>query len=130
MKTRIILKALTLTLMVILAGAYVYAGDMTVNINQPFKAGGKDYPAGRYKILADADGDHINLLSIDRKTDDEIQFKTRLSPRKGQWGEAAFDKVGNDLYLSEIYIVGMDGFFFQGAPGKHNHLVVQEEVVK
>jgi hypothetical protein len=38
-------------------------------------------------------------------------------------------KVGDDLYLTEIYIVGMDGFLFEGAPGKHKHLILQEEVL-
>lgn len=130
MKMQIISKALMLTLMVVLAGAFVYAGDLTVNIKQPFKAGGKDYPAGSYRILADDDGDHINLLNLDRKTDDAIRFSTRLSPREGQWGEVVFDKVENELYLTEIYIIGMDGFFFEGAPGKHKHLVVKEDVLE
>ena len=130
MKMQIILKTLMLALIVVLAGAYVYAGDLTVNIKEPFKASGKDYPAGRYRILADAESDHIDLLSLDRKTDDEIRFITRLSPREGKWGEVVFDKVENDLYLSEIYIVGMDGFFFQGAPGKHKHLVVKEDILR
>jgi hypothetical protein len=130
MKIQIISKALILALMAMLAGAYVYAGDLTVNIKEPFKAGGKDYPAGRYRILADDESDHINLLNLDGKTNDEIRFTTRLSERKGEWGEVIFDKDENDLYLTEIYIVGMDGFFFQGAPGKHKHMVVKEDVLK
>jgi hypothetical protein len=60
----------------------------------------------------------------------KIRFDTRLSERKGEDGSVVFDKVGNELYLSEIYIIGMDGFFFKGAPGKHKHLVVKEELDK
>lgn len=44
MKMHIILRNLMLTLMVVLAGAYVYAGEVTVNIKQPFKAGEKTIP--------------------------------------------------------------------------------------
>ncbi len=128
MKMRIGLWNLILTLMIVLAGAYVYAGEVTVNIKQPFKAGGKAYPAGHYKILAEDESDHINLLNLDKKTDDVIRFATRLSQREGEPGEVVFDKVDNELYLSEIYIIGMDGFFFQGAPGKHKHLIVKEEL--
>ena len=128
MKKRVLPKALMLVLMLVLTGVYVHAGDLTVNIKQPFKAGGKDYPAGRYRVLADPDSDHINFLNLDTKTDDEIKFSTRLSPKEGKWGEVIFDKVGNDLYLAEIYIVGMDGFFFEGAPGKHRHLILQEDI--
>ena len=130
MKMHSISKALLFALMVALAGACVYAGDLTVTIKQPFKAGGKDYPAGRYRILADDDWDRIDLLSIDRKTEDKIPFITRLAPREGQWGEVVFDKVENELYLTEIYIIGMDGFFLNGAPGKHKHLVVKEDVLE
>lgn len=128
MKIHITPKVLMLALMAVLAGGYVYAGDLAFTINQPFKAAGKDYPAGHYRVLADDSLDYINLLNLDRKTDDEIKYVTRLSPREGEWGEVVFDKVENDLYLTEIYIVGMDGFFFQGAPGKHKHLVVRENI--
>ena len=118
-----------LTLVTAFIGVYAYAGELTVNIQQPFKAGGKEFPAGHYRILADSENnDYVNLVNLDTKTDDEIQFTTRLSPREGEWGEVVFDKVENDMYLAEIYIVGMDGFFFQGAPGKHRHLVVKEEI--
>lgn len=128
MKMRVMPKVLMLALMVVLAGVYARAGDLTVTIKQPFKAGGKDYPAGHYRVLADDDLDHINLLNLDAKTDDEIKYNTRISPREGEWGEVVFDKVENDLYLSEIYIIGMDGFYFQGALGKHKHLVVREDL--
>ncbi len=104
----------------------VCAGDLTVTLKEPFNVGGKNYPAGHYRILADSDSDHINLLNLDKRTDDPILFTTRLSPREGQPGEVVFDKTESGLYLSEIYIIGMDGLFFQGAPGKHKHLVVKE----
>ena len=43
---------------------YVCAGDLIVSIKQPFKAGGKDCPAGHYRIPADPDNDHfVNLQS-------------------------------------------------------------------
>jgi hypothetical protein len=129
MRIQIISKAVILALMVMLAGSFVYAGELTVNVKQPFKAEGKVYPAGRYRILADDESDRIDLLNLDTKTSNEIRFTTRLSERKGEWGEVVFDKVENDLYLAEIYIVGMDGFFFKGAPGKHKHLVIKEDIL-
>jgi hypothetical protein len=127
MKMKIIPKTAVLILMIGFAVACAYAGDLTVTINQPFKAAGKSYPAGHYRILADPDSDHINLLNLDRNTDDAIKFITRLSPREGQSGEVVFDKIDNDLFLTEIYIIGMDGFFFQATPGKHKHLIVKED---
>ena len=106
---------------------YACAGDLTVTIKEPFSAGGKNYPAGHYRVLADEESDHVNLRNLDRQTDDAIRFTTRLAPREGQLGEVVFDKTGSGLSLSEIYIIGMDGFYFQGEPGKHKHLVVKEE---
>jgi hypothetical protein len=120
-----------LALVTVFAGAYAYAGELDVNIPQPFKAGGKDFPAGHYRILTDDQNDHsMNIRNLDTKTDVEIQFTTRLSPRGGSWGEVVFDKVDDALYLAEIYVVGTDGYFFRGAPGKHKHMVVREEVDK
>jgi hypothetical protein len=113
--------------MIVLAGAFVLAGDMNVNISRPFKAGGKDYPAGHYRFISNDTDDHIDLLSVDRKTRDEIKISSRLSAKPGKWGEVVFDEVGTGLYLSEIYFVAMDGFYFEGAPGKHKHLIFREE---
>jgi hypothetical protein len=130
MRVQRIKKAATLILMIGFAAACVYGGEVVVTMKQPFKAGGKVFPAGQYRILADEESDHVNLRNLDRKTDDAIRFATRLSPREGQSGEVVFDKVENDLYLAEIYIIGMDGFYFQGAPGKHKHFVVKEDPLK
>jgi len=129
MKMRIPSGILMLSLAAVLAGDYAYAGTLTVNIRQPFIAGGKNFPAGRYRILADDESDQfVNIRNLDAETSLEIRFDTRLSAREGENGSVVFDKVGNELYLAEIYIVGMDGFFFKGAPGKHKHLVVKEEI--
>ena len=125
---RIVIKVLMSGMLIVLAGAFALAGDMTVNISHPFKAGGKDYPAGRYRFISDETSDHIDLLSIDRKTRDEIKITSRLSSKPGKWGEVVFDEVGSDLYLSEIYFVAVDGYYFQGIPGKHKHRIFREEV--
>jgi hypothetical protein len=128
MKTRTIAKIMLLGISIAIGGVSACAGDLTFTINQPFKAAGKNYPAGDYRVLADEESDHINLTSHDKKIDDEIKFATRLSPRVGKWGEVVFDKVDSELFLTEVYIVGMDGYFFQGAPGKHKHLSIRENL--
>jgi hypothetical protein len=132
MQRRIHSRILVFSLVAVLAGAYVFAGELTVNIQQPFLAGGKSFPAGHYKIIAEAENDQfVHFQNLGTKTGlSDIRFDTRLSERKGEAGSVVFDKVGNELYLSEIYIIGIDGFFFKGAPGKHKHLVVKEELDK
>ncbi len=129
MRMRVVSVILTLSLLAVLAGNYAYAGTLTVNIRQPFIAGGKSLPAGRYRILADDENaQFVTIRNLETSTSSEIRFDTRLSAREGENGSAVFDKVGDELYLSEIYIIGMDGFFFKSAPGKHKHLVVKEEI--
>ncbi|HTY62811.1 MAG TPA: hypothetical protein VMG30_11225 [Acidobacteriota bacterium] len=121
-------RALALFLLIVSAAGNVFAGDLSFTIKQPFKVGSKNYPAGHYRILADIDSDHINILNLDRKTDDDLKFVTRLSQREGEWGEVVFDEAGNGLSLAEVYIVGMDGFMLEGAQGKHKHLVIREDI--
>jgi hypothetical protein len=129
MKIRILSRILMVSLVVVLAGGYVYAGTLTVNVRQPFIAGGKSLPAGHYRIVAENKDDRfVNIQNLDTETSfSEIPFDTRLSERKGDSGSVVFEKVGDELYLSAIYIIGIDGFFFKGVPGKHKHLVVKEE---
>jgi hypothetical protein len=123
-------RILMLSLAAILAGGYVFASTLTVNIRQPFIIEGKSYPAGHYRIIAEDENDHfVNIRNLDTETKfSEIRFDTRISERKGESGSVVFDKVGNDLYLAEIYFIGIDGFFFKGAPGKHKQLAVKEEI--
>lgn len=127
MKRKIIQMVMLFATAIGFAAMSARAGDLTVTIKEPFSAGSKSYPAGHYRVLADPDGDHINLRNLDRKTDDAIKFITRLAPREGHRGAVVFDKTDSGLYLSEIYIIGMDGFYFQAVPGKHKHLIVKED---
>ena len=129
MKMRVLSGILILSLVAVLAADYAYAGTLTVSIRQPFTVGEKSFPAGHYRILADDENDqYVNIRNLDTETDSEIPFETRLSAREGDNGSVVFDKVGNELHLAKIYIVGMDGFFFEGVTGKHRHLVVKEEI--
>ena len=130
MKTWILSRILMLSLVAVLAAGYAYAGNLMVNIRQPFNFEGKSFPAGHYRILAEDENDpFVHIQNLNTKTGFiDIRFDTRISERKGEDGSIVFDKIENELYLSEIYIVGMDGFFFKGAPGKHKHLVVKAEI--
>jgi hypothetical protein len=128
MRTQAVSRALALFLLMVSAAGYVFAGDLSFTIKQPFKVGFKNYPAGHYRILADTESDHINILNVDRKTDEDLKFMTRLSPRAGEWGEVVFDESGNGLSLAEVYIVGMDGFMFEGSQSKHKHLIIREDI--
>jgi hypothetical protein len=129
MKTWILSRILMLSLVAVLAGGYAYAGNLMVNIRQPFNFGEKSFPAGHYRILAEDENDpFVHIQNLDTETSfSDMRFDTRISERKGEDGSVVFDKIGDELYLSEIYVVGIDGFFFKGAPGKHKHLVVKAE---
>ena len=120
---------LLLSLVIVWARDNAYAGTVTVNIRQPFITGGKTLPAGHYRInAADIKDQFLNIQNLDTKSPfSEMRFDTRISPREGENGSVVFDKVGNELYLAKIYIIGMDGYNFTSAPGKHKHLVVRQK---
>jgi hypothetical protein len=42
-------------------------------------------------------------------------------------GSAVFDVIGNDHYLSEIYVPRLDGFCFKGASAQHTHLIIKSK---
>jgi len=129
MKRRMELTILFLSWVLALAGNCAFAGTLTVNIRQSFIAGGKSLPAGHYRIIAEDKNDQVvNIKNLDTETSfTEMHFDTRLSEKYGENGSIVFDMVGDGLYLAKIYIIGMDGFEFKGAPGKHKHLVVKGE---
>jgi hypothetical protein len=129
MKIRMFSEILSLGVLVILSCKSVLAEEVIVNLKQPFIAGGTVFPAGHYRFVTDNDNaEFVNMMNLDRHADQQLRFETRLSPREGKVGSVVFDKVGDELYLAEIYIVGTDGYFFKGAPGKHKHLIVKESI--
>lgn len=91
----------------------------------PFYVSTKLMPAGAYKASTSANMEEIRISSADGKESVLAPVATRLSQRTGNPDSVVFDVVGNDHYLTEIYIAGEDGYLIRGAEGKHTHSTVK-----
>lgn len=98
--------------------------QMAAKLDVPFafSAGGKDCAAGKYEIrIANDTSRTLTLRHLDSGDVINVPILTRLSAREEGGSLVYFDKGETKNYLSEVYFPGMDGFHFQGAPGKHTH---------
>ena len=107
-----------------LCASLAYADALVAKVQFPFKAGGIEYPAGTYRIETIATMESLKILHEETTKSGIVPFLTRLSEREGEKGMLVFDKVGDQCYLSEIYIPGIDGFEVKAAAGKHTHVKV------
>jgi len=105
-------------------GSLAYADAIVANIQFPFKAEGKEFTAGKYRFDADLQSGEITLRSETSGKGVLVPIRTRLSDR-GAEALVVFDKEGDQYYLSEIYMPGLDGFEVKGATGKHTHVKVK-----
>ncbi len=105
-------------------GSLVYADSMVANVPFPFKAAGKEFPAGKYRIDAGLPSEDLTIRNEDTGKAAILPSAGRLSER-GDEALLVFDKQGEQNYLSEIYIPGIDGFELKGASGKHTHVKVK-----
>ncbi len=103
----------------------VYADTVVADVQFPFMAGGKEYPAGKYQIETGASMEELILRSEVTGKGGLLPFTTRLSQREPDVTELVFDKAGDKYFLSEIYMPGIDGFGLKGASGKHTHVKVK-----
>ncbi len=124
---KIYLSAVVLFLLVITASASAQTSTDVVTAQVPFAfiVGGKTLPAGTYQFRASNNFNQIDVASVDGKNAALSIVNTRLSPRSKTEALVVFDVAGNDHYLAEVYIPGMDGFQVPCAPGKHTHTVVK-----
>ncbi len=104
-------------------GTLAYAETLVANIPFSFKAVGKEYPAGKYRIEVNVQSEVIKLMNEATGQGALLPFTSLLSERDEAL--VVFDKKGDQYYLSEVYIPGIDGYEFKGATGKHTHVKVK-----
>ncbi len=104
-------------------GSIAYAEALVVNIQFPFKAMGKDFPAGKYQIEAELQPGELKLTNEATGQGAVMTYTTRLSERDEAL--VVFDKQADKYFLSEIYIPGIDGFELKAAEGAHTHVKVK-----
>ncbi len=116
---------LTIALLALaLGGSVAYADELIVKIQFPFTAAGVSFPAGKYSLETSTTEElhGITIRNLDTGTAKFIPFLTRVSERDVP--EVVFDKKDDQYFLSEIYLMGVDGFQVAGATGKHTHVKV------
>lgn len=111
-----------------LAATLAWATD-EVEANVPFAFtvdGNKTLPAGRYAIKAEGpDEMPVTIRNVKTGKEYVLLVVTRLAQFNTVEPAMVFDKTADGTYfLSEVHIPGIDGFAFQGAPGKHTHVKV------
>jgi hypothetical protein len=104
-----------------LMATLAHGEGLVTSIAFPFKAAGKTLPAGKYKIYTSQS--KLLIRQLDGKEELTLPYLTRLAAKEGG-PQVVFDKVGEDHFLSEIYLPGTDGYHLAGAPGKHTHVKV------
>ena len=102
--------------------ALIATGKATIDF--PFVAGSTQCSAGSYSF--ESDGAKITLRSTESKGPTVIMLiLTRLGRHdKDKGPEFVFDKVGDQLKLSEIWPSKQDGYLVLMSPEVHGHRVV------
>lgn len=99
--------------------------SLRVNVPFGFKAAGKDLPAGTYLFGKNNNG-LISLSSTDRAINLRMAVITSLARSSaGDDHLVAFDKVGEERILSEVWLPGQDGALVHSEPGDHKHELVR-----
>ncbi len=121
--TRTVLRLLPVVLLILGLSAMARGEGLRTTIKFPFKAAGSMLPAGPYSIDVSRAEEHLLILrNVDTRISYAIPYETRLSARAD--ASVVFDKDGDDFYLAEVYVPGIDGFLLNAAPAKHTHVMV------
>jgi len=105
-------------------GSLAYADTITASIQFPFKVEGKELAAGKYVFDSDLQSGVITIRGENTGKGVVIPVESRLADRDE--GLLVFDKDGNQYYLSEIFMPGIDGFEVKGRlTTKHTHVKVK-----
>ncbi len=128
MKKQLVAAATVCAVALALAGSLAWASDEVVT-EVPFAFivdGTKTLPAGRYDITAEApDEAPVTIRNLGTGKEYALMVLTRLAQTGSSEPVVVFDKTEDGAYyLSEVHMPGIDGFAFQGAPGKHTHVKV------
>ena len=133
MKRRLIVSVAVLCL-VIAASLSAYAQGrpktLIAEIGFPFTVGDKSFAAGSYRIeLVNAKPAVLMIRPAAGGEDTRIPIITRLAQANRAKGETevslVFDTVGNEKFLSEVWLPAQDGFLVRGTSEEHEHSIVK-----
>ncbi len=119
------LAVVVIALLALGIGSLSYAEVVVADIQFPFKAAGIEMPAGKYRVETIMQDQNLVIRNLSTGKAEILPLITRISPKNPAEASFVFDKAGDQYYLSEIYIPGIDGFLLQGATEKHTHVKVR-----
>lgn len=93
-----------------------------------FKAGGKDFQAGKYEVLLADENSPLEIRTLNAAKGTKgafVPYQTRIAQSAPGRSEVVFDKAGEEYVLSEIHPPGVDGYYVEGIKGKHSHSAVK-----
>lgn len=123
---RSIVMAMSLIAFLAVTSGYAQAQTMvTAKIPFTFTVGTSALPAGQYDFVRDSTtgirvvggGKNIALVPVITRLSGAIHNTPKDS-------HIVFDKVGDNHWLSEIWIPGQDGYMLMSTKGEHTHDVV------
>ena len=103
--------------------------EIYANVPFPFLVGQKSFMAGDYIISrVNSDNPSIKVTSWDGSASMEVPVVQRLAHQDHSshaTGESlVFDRVGDQGFLSEVWMLGEDGYRVGGTTEEHHHEVV------
>jgi hypothetical protein len=140
MKRLVILAAAALSFALIAGGSFTYAQGI-FKVPFEFKAAGKSFPAGEYRVALKGEGE----IALRKGPDGEevaVPFVQKLEQPKPPLKEPqlVFDMVGNfepsyteyvtDYLLAEVWLPGEGGFLIHTTKGAHQSKTVKGEAAK
>ncbi len=109
------------------------AQSVPQRVNVPFKfnLNEKAFPAAMYYVRYEQSSDSVEVLGQSRNLLSRVRVITRLAPSPGAKSNGSvrlvFDQVGEERYLSEVWIPGADGFLLRATSERHKHATVDAD---
>ena len=105
------------------------AKEIYTKVSFPFMVGENTFMPGDYQISRlNGATPVIKVSTWDGKSSVELPVITRLARQEhsehGTTDTLVFDKVGDQHFLSEVWVQGEDGYLVRGTAGEHSHKIV------
>ena len=116
---------------VLFAATALQAQSVPQRVNVPFKFNlmDKSYEPAMYYFRYENSSNRLELLDRNRALLTQVNVITRLAPApgaiKGSHVRLVFDQVGQDRFLSEVWMPGIDGLLVRATSEQHQHQAVE-----
>ncbi len=105
------------------------SNTVVMKVAFPFTAGDTSLAAGTYRVSQPGGMGMLKVEAVGGKESATVPVITRLSQEKhskgAQKAALVFDKVGEQSFLSEVWMPGLDGFLVRGTTDEHKHVTLQ-----